>query len=173
MASVEAPSQLLRRRKRDRSQYDALLAIFCWLRQQELTDDMVDLFIHCLRDIKVRAESRVEREIIAEYKRVRGKDGLFARLAEKMLDNPDATIREALFPIAGEERLKEVVAEFKANKTRYRHSVRTKMHLSYGHHYRQMLPLLLQVLECSSVELKLLHQYLDGLLLLLREGFPF
>ena len=174
MVAVESPSQLLRRRQRNRVQYDVMLAIFCWLHQQMLTDDMVDLFIDCLRDIKVSAESRVERELVAEFKRVRGKDSLLARLAEKMLENPDATIREAVFPIADEEKLREIIAEFKADKTRYRKPVRIKMHRSYGHHYRQLLPVLLDVLSFRSNNKH--HQPLiDGLALVqeyLNESHP-
>ena len=43
--SVESPSHLLRREANHPEQMYSLLAAFCWVRQREVTDDLVDLFI--------------------------------------------------------------------------------------------------------------------------------
>jgi hypothetical protein len=56
-ASVEEPSRL---RAHPKAQRLTLLAILCFLRSQEITDGLVDLLIHIVHKIDVRAEKRVE-----------------------------------------------------------------------------------------------------------------
>jgi Domain of unknown function (DUF4158) len=53
-----------------------LLACLCWQRAAELTDGLVDLLIGLVHKIDARAEHRVERELLAELHRVRGKEGI-------------------------------------------------------------------------------------------------
>jgi Domain of unknown function (DUF4158) len=75
-----------------------LLACLCWQRTAELTDGLVDLLIASIHKIDARAEHRVERELLAELHRVRGKEGILFSLAEAALDHPDETVRAALYP---------------------------------------------------------------------------
>jgi len=74
--SVESPSHLLRRKVNQPEQMYSLLATFCWVRQQEVTDDLVDLFIRVLQDIKVKAERKEEKRLIKDFIRVDGKQQL-------------------------------------------------------------------------------------------------
>jgi TnpA family transposase len=146
-AAVESISHLQRRQQEPHSY--ALLAAFCWVRQREITDQLVDLFVQVLNDIRLRAEQRVEREILADFIRVGGKQQLLYRLAGAMWDNPDGIIREVLYPLVGEERLRTLVQEAKTKGT-YRQSVQARVSGSYTHHYRQILPPLLEVLTFRS-----------------------
>ena len=119
-------------------------------------DQLVDLFVRVLNDIRLRAKQRVEREILADFIRVEGKQQLLFRLAGAMWDNPDGIIRDVLYPLVGEERLRSLVQEAKATIT-YQRSVQTRVSGSYTHHYRQILPPLLEVLtffqQCISISL--------------------
>ena len=126
-----------------------MLAAFCWVRQREITDYLVDLFIRVLQDIRLRARSRVEKEIVADYIKVGGKQQLLFRLAQAMLTNPVGIIEEILYPIIGKERLEALVEEAK-HQGPYQYSVQTHISGSYTHHYRQMLPPLLEVLIFRS-----------------------
>jgi hypothetical protein len=49
------------------------LAAFVYLRARSLTDDLVDLLIETIHQIGVRAERKVERELLDDLKRVTGK----------------------------------------------------------------------------------------------------
>ena len=148
--AVESISHLQRRGQSP--QAHARLAIFCWVRQREITDQLVDLFIRILKDISLRAEHRVEREIWRNFIRVDGKQQLLYRLAEAMWDHPDGIIREVLYPLVGPEKLQSLVQEAKTKGT-YQQSVQTRVNASYTFHYRQMLPALLKVLTfCSNNE---------------------
>ena len=58
-----------------------LLAALCWVRSAEITDALVDLLIGLVHKINARADRRVERELIDELRRVRGKEAILFRLA--------------------------------------------------------------------------------------------
>jgi len=147
--SVESPSHLLRREKNQPEQMYALLATFCWVRQREVTDDLVDLFIRVLKDIKVRSEHKEEKRLLNDFIRVNGKQQLLFDLSEAMLKYPDGIIKEVLYPIVGEARLKALVEEAKQTGS-FRRAVQTRIGSSYSHHYRRILPPLLEVLEFRS-----------------------
>ena len=51
-----------------------------------------------------------------------------------------------VYPAVGEQTLKDLVAEAKATESRRRAQVRTVLTGSYSHHYRTMLPKLLDAL---------------------------
>ncbi len=129
-----------------------LLASLCWVRQAEITDALVELLIGLVHKIGARAERRVERELTADLKRVRGKEGILFRLAEVAVDHPDETVRRALYPVVGEKTLQELVREAKANEAAFQARVRTVLRSSYSGHYRRGLPPLLAVLgfRCNN-----------------------
>src|SRR5262249_60033769 len=54
------------------------------------------------------------------------------------------------FPVVSEATLKDLVAEYKAHAPAYRQQVHTIMRASYRHHYRQLLPQLLGLLDFRS-----------------------
>jgi TnpA family transposase len=134
---------------KQQAQHFAQLAAFCWVRQREITDQLVDLFIEIINNIHLRAKKRVERELLADFIRVNGKQQLLFRLAEAMLENPDGIIRDVLYPLVGKEQLRGLVQEYKTNGT-YRRVVQTRINASYTHHYRQILPPILAVLTFRS-----------------------
>lgn len=145
--AVESISHLQRRH--ESPQAYVLLAAFCWVRQREITDQLVDLFLQVLNNTRLRAQQRLERELLGEFIRVDGKQRLLYQLAEAMWNQPDGIIREILYPLVGEERLRSLVEEAKT-KGAYQQSVQTRISASYTHHYRQMAPLLLEVLTFRS-----------------------
>jgi TnpA family transposase len=169
--AVESPSHLQRRSKDQsgKAQTLTMLAAFCWVRQREITDDLVDLLIRVLNDIRVRAKYKEEKRLLTDFIRVNGKQQLLFRLAETMLENPDGIISEVLYPVVGEARLQALVEEAR-NSGVYQQSVQMRVITSYNHHYRQILPPLLEVLRFRSnneqhhpliVALKIVEQHLS------------
>jgi TnpA family transposase len=127
-----------------------LLSAFCHLRTGELIDTLGDLLIDMVHRVAHRAEMRVERELIADYKRVSGKNGLLFQIAEASLDHPDQSVKEVVYPIANESTLRDLVREFKATGPAYRQQLHTVMRSAYRSHYRAMLIRLLNTLEFRS-----------------------
>jgi hypothetical protein len=65
-----------------------LLAALCWTRQAEITDAQVDQLLALILKINARADKKVERELIEDLRRVRGKEGILFRLAQAAVDHP-------------------------------------------------------------------------------------
>lgn len=115
-ALAEFPSTLRRDHRPEVSL--TLLAVLCWCRLAELTDSLVDLFIDLVRTINTRAERRVDKEQMAEFRRVGDKENVLFKLAAAALEHPDERVRTALFPVVGESTLRDLAAEAKATETR-------------------------------------------------------
>ena len=127
-----------------------LLAALVFQRTQEVTDALVTLLIQIVHRIGTRAERRVEAAYINDLRRVAGKTRLLYRIADAALEHPDEPVREVVFPIANEQTLRDLVAEYKAQGGAYRQQVQQVMRSSYRNHYRQILPALLDVLDFRS-----------------------
>jgi TnpA family transposase len=66
------------------------------------------------------------------------------------LAKPDDTVREAVYKVVSEQKLRDIVKEYKAKGHVYREQVHTRMRASYRNHYRRMVPLLVNMLEFRS-----------------------
>ena len=143
-----------------------LLAALCWMRSSEITGALVDLLIELVHKINTRADRKVEKEVINDLRRGRGKEGILFKLAEAAVDHPDDIVREALFPVVGEKTLRDLVREAKANEQVFQARVRTVLRSSYSNHYRRMLPPLLAALEfrCNNTAYRPVMQALELLI---------
>lgn len=79
-----------------------LLAAFCHLRSQEITDNLVDLLLGIIKRIGNDAEKRVERKILHDIKRVRGKGRILYEVAQVSITRPDGVVSEVIYPVAGD-----------------------------------------------------------------------
>ncbi len=145
--AVEAPYELRRHAEPFRI---TALAAFAHLRGRSLTDGLVDLLIETIHRIGSHAERKVERELLDDLKRVTGKQNILFELADASLAQPDGLVREVVFPVAGEQTLRDLVKEWKATGPSYRTTLRTVIRNSYSGHYRRMVPKVLQALEFRS-----------------------
>ena len=146
-ASVEEPSRLLAHAAPKRL---TLLAALCVLRSQEITDGLVDLLIQIVHKIQVRAEDRVEQEYVTQLKRIAGKDTILYHIAEAAVEHPDEPVREVVFPVASETLLRDLITEYQSKGPAFRRQVHTIIRASYSHHYRRMVPDLLDILDFRS-----------------------
>lgn len=127
-----------------------LVAAYCWQRQHEIIDTLIDLLIQVIHKIGTRAENKVEQELLNDLRRVRGKTNVLFKLAEAAVDEPDGVVKDVLYPVVGLETLKDLVKEFKASGPAYHQVVHTVIRSSYSNHYRRMLPQILDALEFRS-----------------------
>jgi TnpA family transposase len=151
-AAVEEPYEL--RRHPSALRY-TLVAAFCTLRSQEISDTLVDVLLELVHRLGTKAERKVERELLADLKKVTGKTNLLFRLAEATLETPEGIVKEVVYPVVPEPTLRELVKEWKA----------------YRSHYRRMLPKLLTTLAFRSnnethrpviTALELLQRYVES-----------
>jgi len=144
---IEPPREL--RRHPDLVRY-TLLAAFCHLRGQEVTDSLVELLLQIAHRIGARAEQKVTTELLEDLRRVMGKNTLLFQLAEATLAHPDGIVKEVVYPVVSERVLRDLVKEFNATGPAYRRKLQTVMRSSYRSHYRRIMPLLLNTLEFRS-----------------------
>lgn len=129
---------------------NTLLAIFFWLRYREITDNLIELLIQIIHRIGIRAENKVEKELLNDFKKVNGKNHILQKMVDVAVNYPEGIIKDVLYPVVSEKILKALVKEFKSSGTHYNQRVYTIMRASYGNHYRRMVPELLNILEFRS-----------------------
>lgn len=127
-----------------------LLSTFFWLRSREITDNLIELLIQIIHRISVRAEKKVEKQLINDFKKVNGKTNILFKMADVALNNPDGIVKQVLYPIVNENTLKSLVKEFKNTGVQYKKKVYTVMRASYSNHYRRMVPEILNTLNFRS-----------------------
>jgi len=145
-AAVESISHLARHPEPTQL---TLLAVFSWVRQRETTDYLVEMMLQIIHGISTQSQKKIERHIIRQLKRVVGKQQILKTLVSSILENPDGIIRDVIFPVVSEQRLQDLAADL-ATTDAYETVVRTTMQGSYSHHYRRILPQLLDVLSFRS-----------------------
>lgn len=106
-----AASEPLRevRRHPDRIRY-TLLAAFCHLRSQEISDNLVDLLLGIIKRLGRNAEKRVERKILRDIKRVRGKGRILYEVAKVSIAKPDGAVNTVIYPVADEATLQQIIS---------------------------------------------------------------
>jgi TnpA family transposase len=147
----------------------ALLACFIHQRTMEVIDHIVRMLLELIRRIDTQTEKHFQKVLCRDIKRVTGKVQLLFRVAEAVVEEPEGTIRDVLFPRVKEEIFHDLATEAKTTGVQYRSWYQVVMRQKYGHHYRQMLPLLLEHLTFRSdnrfqpvIEaLAVIHRYLD------------
>jgi TnpA family transposase len=110
---------------------------------------LVELLVETVHAISARAERRVELKVINEFRKVTGKTNLLYEIANAAIERPDDPVRQVIFPIAGEQTLRDLVREWQSGPM-YKKSLRTTIRGSYTRHYRRMVPALLDALEFRS-----------------------
>ena len=167
-AATESPYDL---RRHPRAIRYTLMAAFCLQRSQEITDNLIELLIQITHRISTRAERRINKELVEDFKQVTGKTHLLFRIAEAALNSPDGVIEQVIYPVVSQKTLTDLVKEYKSTGTAYRSRVYTVMRASFANHYRRMIPQLLEMLEFRSNNdihrpviqaLELLKKYADS-----------
>ena len=79
-----------------------------------------------------------------------GKTGVLFHLAGASLDHPKGQVDEVIYPVVGEQTLRDLVKEYHASGRSYREKAHTVMRGSYSHQYWRIVPQLLSVLQFQS-----------------------
>lgn len=128
-----------------------LLAALCRQRQREITDTLVDLLMHIAHRVGVRAEKKVDIELLKYVKKIAGKTSLLYTIAKAAAGQPDGTVKEVIFPAVSEVILGNLIQEVEANRE-HEHRVKVVVRASDGYPYRRIVPALLGVLsfQCNN-----------------------
>ncbi len=116
-----------------------LLAALCWQRQHEITDNLAELLIHIAHRVGVRAEEKVDSELMKYTKKVMGKVRLPYKLAKAAKEQPEGTVKDVIYPVIEEKILDDLIREAEAVGAHERH-VKLVTRASYSHYYRRIVP---------------------------------
>ena len=117
-------------RRHPRERRLGLFALYLVTREAALVDGLVDLLIETVHKIGVKAERRTAAALVRDVERVHGKERLLVDIAAAAVDHPDDPVRTAIFPVAGEGKLRAVMAEHRARGT-WDRQVQTVIRNSY------------------------------------------
>ncbi len=127
-----------------------LIMSFLFLRKQEIIDGLIELLIQIVHRLSARAEKKIVKALLNDFRKVHGKTALLFRIAEAALNNPDGSVKDVVYPIADQATLKNLLKEFKSTGPAYQQQVHKIIRSSYSHHYRRMLPRILDALKFES-----------------------
>lgn len=146
-ATVEEPFELRRHMAPLRL---TLMATFLHRREEELTDHLVDLLVETVHKMGKKAEKRIDDSLGDALQKAPSKMAKLYRIAKASVEAPQGVVEEVIFPEAPEKWLLTLIQEVEAGSG-YTGKVKTALQRSYNHHYRRMLPDLLDNLEfCST-----------------------
>ena len=128
----------------------ALLCCYLVLRASELTDELGDLLISITHKISARAESKVIKEIVTEFRKVEGKTALLFKMAIAAESEPAGRICDVIFPVVGQQTISDLATEYRAENPSFSYRVHRKVRRSCSQHYRRILPVILKTLTFRS-----------------------
>ena len=126
-----------------------MVSVFLYVLNLESKDSVCDYLIHIIKGINKKSEKIVTKKLIKNLISLKEKDDIVLQVFTAAVENPDSTIREALFTIVGERTFQQIIDEYK-KKPSYTKEHNISMKFSYGAHYRKMLPDLLEVIEFNT-----------------------
>ena len=133
-------------RRRPKPVRYTLLSCFCAVKAAELTDDLGDLVISITHKISARAESKVIKEYVADFRKVESKDTLLGKIAIAVDREPEGDIPRVIFPVVPRETIRELAQAYMADTPSFTTRVHRTIRRSYARHYRQVLPVILGAL---------------------------
>lgn len=157
---TELPSEIVKHPIESRY---AMMAIFCYLQSQQLTDNLTDLFIQLIHKLKTSAENFIVKEIVSQIKCVNGKFDILYLLANTAAEKPKGIIQQEIYPQISQETLRNLAKELESRGHWYQTKVQFKMHSLYSHAHRRVLLSLLNTFHFRShhSECKTLLQAID------------
>ena len=126
------------------------LAIFIYIRKIEIIDFLVDLLILIVQKIKRISENRVEKSTINEFKKIKSKNTILYNILKACHEHRKGIIEDIIFPLVGEDKMKLIMEEYESKGISFKEKVKVLMLKSYARHYRQIIPIILKVLEFHS-----------------------
>jgi hypothetical protein len=86
------------------------------VRQREITDTLVELLLHIAHRIGVRAEDKVDTELLQRLRKVAGKTKLLYTLAKVCQQHPDGVLKDLVYPVVGQQTIDDFVQEAGAER---------------------------------------------------------
>ena len=127
-----------------------LLAAFCWLRSQEIIDNVIELLIQLVHRMESRSKKKVSEEVVAKAQGQDDHNRILYQIALASLAEPEGLVKDVIYPIAGEEQLEQLINHLDEDEGSVRERLHKRFRFAYSYHYRRLLPQVLKALEFHS-----------------------
>ena len=125
-----------------------LVIIFCYLKKQELIDNLVDHLVNLIHKIKKKAD-KVEFTLNSEIGKLsHGLDSLY-RVAKVAYDKPEDVIRAAIYPVVPRAQLKKLI-KIRSIQQNMKISIYSTVMRSYTGYYRKQIFEIIENIELKS-----------------------
>jgi len=128
----------------------ATMAIFCYIRSQLLTDNLIDLFLKSIHKVEVSAGKHIDKKILSGVKKINGKFDILYTLADTNAEHPKGVIEEQVYPKVSQDKLRDLAKELRCKGKWYQTQVHVKMRSLYSHAHRKELLMLLDTFDFHS-----------------------
>jgi len=128
----------------------ALMSCFLVPREADLIDELGDLLISITHKISARAETKVIKELVADYRKVEGKTAILFKMVLAADAEPTGRVCDVIFPVVSQKTISDLATEYHAEDPSFTCRVHRKVRRSYAQHYRRILPVILKSLTFRS-----------------------
>jgi TnpA family transposase len=127
------------------------LAIFSWVRQQQISDNLVELLIRLTNRCIKAGENKLKKELsqVTEIKKRCESKQVLTSLITLLLEHEDEVIKEAVYPSMPKEHLAAFLGG-KNSDNIYDRLVHERARSSFVHHYRRLLAPVLKLLSFKA-----------------------
>lgn len=141
----DTPQQIRTKPKHIRYQ---LVIIFCYLKRQEVIDNLVDHLCNLIHKIKKKGQ-KVENALNNQIGKLSyGLDALY-RMAEVAYDKPEDVIRDAIYPVVSRDQL-ETLIKIRQIQKNMKSDIHQTLMRSYSGYYRKQIFDIINAIEFRS-----------------------
>ena len=83
--------------------------LYGYIRKQQITDRVIDMFMRISHDIVFKSERRVVKRLISHIKKVYGTGKILFDIAEACIIDPEQSVKNVIFPIANQKKLQKII----------------------------------------------------------------
>jgi TnpA family transposase len=123
-----------------------LLVALLLARRAEVTDHIVRTLLELIQRIDKRADRTIEQRFVRTLRKVINKTHILYRIAKAATANPDGSVRDVVYPAAGEQVLARLAAEATEEDVDFEVVRMQVVETKYRCHYRRMMKPVLDVL---------------------------
>ncbi len=128
-----------------------LMSVFFYIREMEITDNIIHIFLELIRKIGKKADKAIENNVVSELRKVYGKGKILRKLTLAVTDNPEGTIENTIFPVVSLNTFNKLAEEYNATPEDDYDIYKIKiMREKYARTYRKMIKPILDVLKLNT-----------------------
>ena len=114
-----------------------------------IIDNLSTILSETIHKLENKAELKVKKAYLKEIKQEKTLNDreLSKKLAKAAINNPEGKVKDVIFTVVSEEKLKEYLENLENTDTEYPNKIYKIIQSSYKRHYRQSIPKIIEILD--------------------------